>query len=199
MNTTKYRFVVMLEILSMGIIVFFMSGCSKTLSRDEAETLIKQKHNLPQIETVKIVKNYHKSHYGDRGGFGMEIVTIVTSPYYSEFKTMLDGLQSKGLITVNETKEYNGGIHYTWATVSLTDEGKKYLVKESRGEYEIKSAEITFGQITGIQMNDQAKVAEADYTLQRINITPFGSASSNDIMNRHQSFSLYDDGWRIGN
>jgi len=75
--------------------------------------------------------------------------------------------------------------------------GKKYLVKESKGQYEVKSAEIAFGQITGVQMNEQFKVAEADYTLQRINITPFGSSSSNDIMNRQQSFSLYDDGWRI--
>ena len=89
------------------------------------------------------------------------------------------------------------GIYYTWATVSLTANGKKYLVNESRGQYEVKSAEIAFGKISGIQINEQYKVAEADYTLQRINITPFGHSSSNDIMNRHQSFSLYDDGWRI--
>jgi len=179
------------------LISIFLFSCSKDLSRDEAETLIKQKYNLPKIETVEIVKNYHISHFGDRGAFGMEMVTIVTSPNYSENKKMLDGLQSKGLITVNETKEYSNHIHYTWATVSLTAEGKKYLVKESRGQYEVKSAEIAFGQITGIQMNEQNKVAEAEYTLQRINITPFSHSSSNDIMNRHQSFYLYDDGWRI--
>ena len=176
------------------LISIFLCSCSKDLSRNEAETLIKQKYNLPQTETVKIGKNYYISQ-NNGGGFGP--VALINGPHYSEFKQMLAGLQSKGLINVNQTHTSGGGIYYTWATVSLTADGKKYLLKENNGQYEVKSAEIAFGQITGIQMNEQYKVAEAEYTLQRINITPFGHASSNDIMNRHQSFSLYDDGWRI--
>jgi len=115
-------------ILFLFISIFFFS-CSKELSRDTAKDLIIQKYNLPQTETVKIVKNYYKSQYGDRGAFGMEKIAIVSSPYYSEFRKMLDGLKSKGLIAVNETKEYTGGIHYTWATISLTDEGEKISCK----------------------------------------------------------------------
>ena len=82
-----------------------MCGCSKTLSRDEAETLIKQKYNLPQTETVKIGKNYYISQKNG-GGFGP--VALITGPYYSEFKQMLDGLQSKGLIIVKQTNESSG-------------------------------------------------------------------------------------------
>jgi len=127
----------------------------------------------------------------------MEKICMVREARYSVAKSKLDDLQSKGLITINESDQYSDGCHYTWANAILTNDGKKYLVRDVNTEYEVKTCEIAFGQITGVQMNEQFKVATADYTLQRINFTPFADSSSNQDITRHANFSLYDDGWRI--
>lgn len=166
----------------------FLFSCSNDLSRDKAKDLIVQKYNLPQTETVKLGKSYLKKYQNLNG--------IYNETGYSGAKEKLDALLSQGLITIGESQ--SGTIGYGlmfYATVMLTDEGKKYLIKEDEKDYEMKSNEIAFGEITGIQVNE--KSAEVDYTLQRVNFTPFGNSSSKDIMTERQFFALYDDGWRI--
>ena len=184
---------------SILLLVFAITvtSCSKDLSRDKAKKLIVKNKDLPQTETTNIEKKYYISQYGDRGAFGMQKIGLVTNPNYSGHKRMLDDLASEGLIKVEETKESSNGVHYTWASVALTKKGKKFLMSESDSQYEVKVSEIVFGEITGIQTSKQFKVAEVDYTLERKKITPFGNASQSTTLNRHQNFSLYDDGWRI--
>lgn len=187
---------------------FFLQSCgNKNLSRDKAKDLIVQEYSLPQPETTKLGKRYFKKKWGDRLAFGMEkLCWVKEEQYLVDVKSKLDNLQSKGLITINESDQNGDGCHYIWVNAILTNDGKKYLVSDSNSEYEVKTAEIAFGQITGIQISEQFKVATADYTLQRINFTPFADSSSNqDVtkhasnqdMTRHADFSLYDDGWRI--
>lgn len=54
MNATKYRFLIMFKILSLGLIVLLFSSCSKELSRGEAKKAILIKENLPSKETRNI-------------------------------------------------------------------------------------------------------------------------------------------------
>jgi hypothetical protein len=116
---------------------------------------------------------------------------------YSDKKTMLDELQRKHLITINESTTRNDQCTYSWANAVLTDEGKKYLLSETDGQYVVKMCEIVFDGVTGIQLHGENKVAVADFTLKRVNITPFGKNLSQVPFSRQATFSLFDDGWRI--
>ena len=68
-----------------------------------------------------------------------------------------------------------------------TDEGKKYLISESAQEFEFKTCDLDFGEITGIQMQEQFKVATANYTIIR-KPTPFGINISQASENRTANF-----------
>ena len=110
--------------------------------------------------------------------------------------------QNNGLIVIGQ-KNIQGINGWTWElqswlvyTVTLTDEGKKYLISESDMEFEFKTCELNFGEITGIQMQEQVKVATVNYTIVR-KATPFGFNISQGSENRTAVFSLFDDGWRI--
>lgn len=183
-------------VFKMGLALgtMLICSCSNDLSRQKAAELISKQQKLPTIETIQLGKSYLKESRHDSWG-----VCMVIGDKYSDsgVKERLDGLQAKGLISIGEKKQHDGECNYVWATVELTNEGKKYLVKDADGEYQIKVNELTFGEITGIQIHEQFKVAEAGYTLRRINITPFGSSISTVPINRNATFALFDDGWRI--
>jgi hypothetical protein len=196
MKKVKYLTSVMLLLF----VSFFFFSCSKNLSRSEASVLIMKKYNLPQIESKEINKSYFKnSKYVDYCSFPKVSIYIGDRITYSDNENVLIALKEKGLINISETveqeREYDED--NTYAIVLLTDEGRKYLINESKEKFIVKTCEITFGEITGIQMQEQVKVAEVNYTLKRINCTPFGNEGSQEIENRTDSFSLLDDGWRI--
>ncbi len=166
----------------------------------EAEVLIMKKFNLPQTDTMRIYKKYFKSSkYVDYCSFPKVSIYIGGRITYSDNEKVLITLKEKGLINISETveqeREYDED--NTYAIVLLTDEGKKYLIKEDDVKYIVKTCEITFGEITGIQMQEQVKLAEVNYTLKRINFTPFGNEGSQETENRTASFTLFDDGWRM--
>ncbi|MEK6320241.1 MAG: hypothetical protein AABN33_01020 [Acidobacteriota bacterium] len=180
--------------MSLALATMLLCSCSNDLSRQKAAELIARQQKLPAIETIQLGKSYLKESRHDSWG-----VCMVIGDKYSDsgVKERLDGLQAKGLISIGEKKQHEGECNYVWATVELTDEGKKYLVKDGDGEYQIKVNELTFGEITGIQIHEQFKTAEADYTVRKINLTPFGGNISTAPMNRRATFALFDDGWRI--
>lgn len=178
--------------MSLALATMLLCSCSNDLSRQKAAELISRHQKLPAIETIQLGKRVLKDSRHDSWGVCLNI-----GDKYSDVKGRLDELQAKGLISIGENQQHEGQCNYLWATVELTDEGKKYLVKDADGEYQIKVCEVTFGEITGIQIHEQFKVAEADYTLRKINLTPFGSNISTVPMNRKATFALFDDGWRI--
>lgn len=190
-------------VLKMGLALAIMLICScnsNDLSRQKAAELISKQQKLPVTQTF-VLGSYFKSSRSDpaSGPFGMTAACLVSGggEDYSEVKQVLTELQSKGLITVGERTDKNGECNYIYATTTLTDEGKKYLVKESDGTHEVKIYDLAFGEVTGIQINEQLKIAEADYTLKIINITPFGKNISTVPIYRKATFALFDDGWRI--
>ena len=170
-----------------------MNGCnSNNLSRSKAKNLIVKAYGLPHSESVELIKEYYVSQHSSGWSTG-----LISSERYSDHKKELDELQSKGVITVGDTTHYGNDIDFTYALIKLTDEGKKYLIRDDGDKFILKACEVVFGEITGIQIQEQDKVAEANYTLIRKNITPFGSNDSQGKENRTASFSLFDDGWRI--
>jgi len=185
-----------LKFVFVALISIFFFSCSKDLSRSEAEDLIIQNLNLPQPETSQFDVLYVE------GDIPWNLTHIS-----KEEESMLSSFSNKGLINIikipHNTKISGpmGGTIATqnWTTikVELTNEGRKYLVQENKDYYTIKICEITFGEVTGIQTNEQSGIAEVNYTLKRENITPFGINISQTPLNRMTSFSLYDDGWRI--
>jgi hypothetical protein len=115
---------------------------------------------------------------------------------YLKAKSKLEYLQSIGLITVTEDLPY-GECNVVKVVVSLTSEGRKFFVSEGDQKFHVKTCELCFGEITGIQTQEQLKSAKVNYTLVRKNTTPFGKDISLEPLNYTEIFNLFDDGWRI--
>jgi hypothetical protein len=185
------------SIRSFHVVLFslLLVSCGNKLSRGKAEELIAKNMNLPAIQTIQLGTSFLKRSWSDPSR--MPAMCMGTGEKYSDVQARLDELQSKGLISVGEYHQHRGECNYLWATVALTNDGKKYLVSDANGVFQVKAYELTFGEVTGIQINEQFKVAEADYTLKITNRTPFGSTFSADPISRKATFALFDDGWRI--
>jgi hypothetical protein len=190
-------------VLRVGLALAVMLICScnnNNLSRQKAAELISRQLKLPATQTI-VLGSYFKRAWSDpaSGPFGISAACLVSGgdKTYSDVAQSLGELQSKGLISIGERNDHNGECNYLYATTNLTEEGKKYLVKESDGVHELKAYDLAFGEVTGIQINEQLKTAEADYTLAVTNITPFGSNVSTTPIVRKATFALYDDGWRM--
>ena len=177
------------------ISIFFFS-CGKDLSRGQAEEAIVQKLNLPQSETTQFDVLFVE------GDIPWNLTHIS-----KQEENMLNNLSNKGLVTIQKIPHitnipgpFGGSIgSQSWRTikVELTNEGKQYLVRQNKDQYTVKICDITFGEVTGIQTQEQFKVAEVQYTLKRENPTPFAIEISQNPINRTATFSLYDDGWRV--
>ena len=181
------------KIILLALTLPALFGCDgNKLSRSEAKNLIVKAYSLPRNESVELKKTYYISQQSH--GWS---TALISGERYSDHKRKLEELQSKGVITIGDTTFYGTDIDITSAIVKLTNEGKKYLIQDDGDKFIVKSCEVDFGEITGIQIQEQFKVAEANYTLIRKNITPFGENISQRPENRRSTFSLYDDGWRI--
>lgn len=171
---------------------------TNALSRRKAEELIAKTLNLPATQTM-VLGSYFKRSWSDpaSGPFGISAACLVSGgdKSYSDMEPILAYFKSKDLISIGERKDHTGECNYLYATTDLTDEGKKNLVKESGGVHQVKTYDLAFGEITGIQVFEQSKTALADYTLKPTNITPFGL--SPQPVTRQATFALFDDGWRI--
>jgi hypothetical protein len=175
---------------------FLIFSCSKDLTRDEAKDLIIKKYGFPKYESNRFYKEYLQVsiNQGVRDWKGGSI--------RRNFPENLNSFYKSGLITIGEKhiqriNNWDGRVK-DWLvyTVTLTNEGEKYLINESENEYEVKTCVLSFGEITGIQMQKQANGASANYTIIR-KATPFGFNVSQGSENRTTTFSLFDDGWRI--
>ena len=185
----------MKQLRALLVLVVVVSACSgNNLSRQKAAELISRQLGLPAAQTI-VIGTYIKKSWSDPSW--LPAVCLVTGERYSDVQGRLAEWESRGLITIAESRQHQGECNYLWATTSLTDEGKKYLVKESGGALEVRVYDLGFGEVTGIQINEQFKAAEADYTLRVINITPFAGNVSTEPRGGKATFSLFDDGWRI--
>lgn len=177
--------------------VLSFTACKNELSREEAQAAIIQKNNLPSYETTEFIKNYYIRQY-DESGSWLPAVGLWSGERYDAHQTELENLQAKGLITLQDDEKHeDNGLVWVFKSAVLTNEGKKFLINEDDSKYIIKTCVIDFGEITGIQTQEQLKTAYVGYTLMRTNISPFAKNVSSQPINKSVNFSLYDDGWRI--
>jgi hypothetical protein len=164
-----------LALLLISSILSFTS-CGSSLSRGEAEKLIKEFYQFPSVETDKF------------------------STYESFMNANNVAEKRKKLFEKNLIyKESNGNDYY-----HFTPEGQKFVTDAVKsGDYRmVISGCLVFGEITGIAIDEKSHTANVEYTVKRIGITPFGECygyKENEIVNSSFKFEKYDDGWRIQN
>jgi len=219
MNTIKHCLKIMIKLCSIGIIVLFMFGCSKELSRDESKKLIIQKYNFPYDETREInlfqqTSTEFKSTSGDAHNIppkqgvmlNLEQAGLITynieRTSFNTREVWWDG--PLGFSAPNETvrnAHRQKGYRQEFITKetynhigNLTEKGRQYLAAGG-----VKVAKIEFGEITGIVERKEFNIAEVNFTERRQDITPFGRALNiyEETFNRSATFTRYDDGWRI--
>ena len=189
-------------VLFGGLLTLASCRSKASISRDQAAGLIKAKLNLPEIETISLKKEYFKGSRADDEGSSMPTLCIdsVGEDGLASEKPALEALRAKDVISFGkDSAKRKRKCVYLYATVSLTDEGRKHLVRETSEAYILKAYELNFGEVTGVQVNEQLKQAQVDFTLVVSQITPFARGIPGSPMGRQASFSLYDDGWRMQN
>lgn len=176
------------------------------LSRARAAELIKRDLRLPASQSVRFGRHIRtaRSEPDRSGGFMPKItVCVVNDPgqEYAQRSSELLAWRAKELITLQDVNEQQGNCRYQWVAAQLTDEGRKYLlgqtVRNGVQTFTVKTYDLAFGEITGIQVFEQFKTAKVDYTLEKVNVTPFARHVSPGTVNRTATFTLFDDGWRL--
>ncbi len=186
------------------IIAFISTSCQKELKREDAKTMIAVSKSYPIKKTFEITKSFIK----DVNTEGRGATAIIGEDEFKETEKAINQFASLNLLKLDETSQREETTQFllgttirTWTSVivSLTDEGKKYLVQDNGKSYIVNLWETDINEITGIQEMKEAKIAKVDYTISNKNITPFGAIfnDKNQIASRSVNFSLYDDGWRI--
>jgi len=184
------------------------------LSRERAAELIQKHHRLPAAQLVTIGRHIMKSRSDpDRSGSFMPAITLCVvnqqGETYDDMNPKFMQWKERDLLHVVQTEEHQGKCNYLWADVRLTDEGWKYLVNRSENPerpgifnkgaftFKLKTCDLVFGEVTGIVINDQFKMAEVEYTTRYSNLTPFALNISSSPRKATATFILYDDGWRM--
>jgi len=179
--------------------IFLLCSCGNGLSRSKAEGLISRQLALPATQTTQLFGYYSKRLWSDPvSGFGTITICRDDGIQFADVHKQLKEWQAYGLIGTKEVSGKSGRCNSLGVTTTLTNEGRKYLVSQSGVVSEVKAYDLEFGEVTGIQVNEQLKVAAVDYTLTKVNITPFGWEPVTQItIPRKAVFRLFDDGWRI--
>jgi hypothetical protein len=121
-------------------------------------------------------------------------------------KTSLDKLPTRQPWNHWEDSKLVGVTTYfnCFNTANLTDKGNQYIPKDylwgDDGEIPVITSHLSFGSITGIVERSGLNLAEVTYTLVRKDITPFGRIIfklNEETINKVETFTKYDDGWRI--
>lgn len=175
----------------------------KIPTSSEAKDLIIKKEGFPKYRTERIEKEYLQSEsvlWGFAKVRGWEGAYLDSGG--EELRESLNFYASNRLLSIGKKNieginDWSGKLQ-SWLvyTITPTDEGKKYLIDENTQEYIFKSCDLDFGEITGIQMQEQFKTATANYTII-IKPTPFGNNISQRSENHTAQFSLFEDGWGI--
>lgn len=184
-------------------VLVLVTGCSKNLSEGKAEKAIKNLlQKEPDRKTMIIPEVWFHAFFGN----------IVATPEHDKDRSKYLELENRGLIKVSYEQVYKTPAHPGWTNgvyrrISLTDKGKKYLIKTTKGSegrnLKILIGERKFHKITGITEPSDAmgmKMCQVNFQT-KWDLTPFGevfSASKENIENHSVPFVLYSDGWRLG-
>lgn len=194
-----------LLILALAVMVAF-SSCQKHLERDEAKSMIAAKKGYPQTHEYDFPREFTKDYKSE----GYKAVGIIEDPDWDQKEMAIQNFKNAGLLKFVEEPQqkitqaswpFSGENVETWTEVKVTlsDEGKKYLISEDSKSYTVRLWQTDIIEITGIKEMKELKQAEVSYTTGYVNITPFGDIFNNksNISNHQINFSLFDDGWKI--
>ncbi|WP_316834998.1 hypothetical protein [Pedobacter nutrimenti] len=118
-------------------------------------------------------------------------------------KEFLDlGLEEQGLVTIMKSQTMSQ-LSMPWIT--FTEKSKPYLLPRSEQDLKykgqpVKLADLTFGEIKGIVMGKDGKVAMVQYSLLYKNLTPFIKLIKRDLNKEelHKAYFVrYDTGWQM--
>jgi len=199
----------MKTILSIIIIAIVFSSCQKHLKREDAKSQITSHDGVvyfPTKKTYEIVKGFIKDMHTE----GRGVTAVIGDDEFKPKEENIYKYKDLGLLSIEETPQREETTQFlfgttvrTWTSVkvSLTDKGKQYLEKEDNNNFIVRLWTVDIKEITGIQENEQFKVASVEYIIHNTDITPFGEVFSdkNQESKRVAQFTLFDDGWRISN
>lgn len=184
--------------VALGLLVVLLTlscGESKELTREKAKEVISK--NYPKVVTgnmkkeILILTNLHE---------------IQSHPWVNS--TIAEANRYKHLVDENLIEFVNPrnyslfnmqGITYN---VQLSPKTINLLVNQDVNNINVKIAEITFSEITGIVKDASGRAATVEYNVEETNYTPFaeylGSQERKGLkMKMVEHFLLYDDGWRL--
>ena len=195
----------MKKILLLLFVIFtIITSCQKHLDRAAAKRMIVENKNYPIKQNHEITKGYIK----DMNTEGRGVTIVLGEDDSKKEEKIIAQFESMGLLKLTETPQREetsawlfGTTVRTWTSVKveLTDLGRNYLIGENDKLFTVMLWETDVKEVTGVQERPELKIAEVEYVIQNMNITPFGSVFS-DRNTEHQKsaeFALYDDGWRI--
>lgn len=189
--------------LAIAFSIIVCSSCSNDLKRESAQEQISAclKANCNELGqcTFRIRKTWNTD-YKFGGSFGCW--REGTNPPFGEELKMLNYFFSKNLLKLQNQTSYNEcGDSWVTHTITMTDEGTKYVVSEDNANFKVLSATFDIDEITGIIQEKDAVKATVEYKIKQVNQTPFGKfwdKNCFDISESHKAnFVKYDDGWRL--
>ena len=163
----------------LGIATFFLASCSQVkLEKEEAASVIRAAKNYPKVYEYEI---------------------NMTDP--ASAKKLLDaGLEAEGLVTVDRTQKLKDAGQ---SIVHFTEKAKPYLIRIDE-KYDnvqvVKVADMDLAEVTGIQLQNDNKIATVEYTVTYKNITPFAKLMKRDLSEKkteRTNLSYFDTGWKV--
>ncbi|MBL0202378.1 MAG: hypothetical protein IPP81_20135 [Chitinophagaceae bacterium] len=160
------------------------------LSRDEALQILKQKA-IGSTETVVLARYFKQADwqtdakaniYGEGGPQTVSVAYLLSTGLFTE------KLESEsGWKPVLYHKRLN-----------ITTEGKKYVQQEINEEYRLKCFDLEIDNITGIIEEIPEQKIKVEYSLKKVNETPFSDWFKGQVvMKGYKKLIKYDDGWRV--
>lgn len=162
-----------------GLAILLLASCSQLkLEKEEAASVI------------RTAKNYPKAY---------EYEINMTDP--ASARKLLDaGLETEGWVTVDKTQKLKDAGQ---PIIHFTEKAKPYLIRideKYNNVQVVKVADMDLGEITGIQMQDDKKGANVEYTVVYKNITPFAKLLKRDLSEKETkraNLSHFDTGWKL--
>lgn len=159
------------------IAIFFLSCSQVHLEKEEAAKVIRSAKEYPKV---------------------LEYDVYTADP--ESAKRLLDaGLEEAGIVTVDRTQKM---IDVGKPIVHFTEKAKPDLIRidPKYNVQVVKTADMDLGEILGIQLLEDKKSAEVEYTLVYKNITPFAKLIDRDLTKpktQRARLSLFDSGWKL--
>jgi vancomycin resistance protein YoaR len=206
---SKNKFLsVLLRLIAVVVVLCSVAGCGKhTLSRATAAQAITAAIKFPISDHREISRTWLKRNSdGQLFEWRRPSENDFTERQYPV--PHIDYFVKTGLLIANVARWTGLGQpspDISEIALSFAERTKGYEVPAKQASYiGLKLCDVVFGEITGIQVNEQAGTATVEYSLRRTNWTPFGDYYKQqtpqdfpEVIAQSATFSKYDNGWRL--